>query len=151
MSRVLTFLATAALLLVGLAAPVPAQAEEPVAPAAVTQFTWDPEPTVARLAPNLQLTLTMATHLYDLSGEPAAGERVSFTLLAKATSLYEPPQRYLEVCTAVADANGLATCQGNVAALLGSVLSLVVNGAYATHLIGPFPSQYDYTKLPVVL
>jgi hypothetical protein len=50
----------------------------------------------------------------------------------------------------VADANGLATCKGQISALLGSVLSLILGGAYATEMGGTFHLE-QYTKLPVVL
>jgi hypothetical protein len=110
---------------------------------------WDPEPTIARLGPGLKLTLTMATHLHDRDGQPMAGTKVAFTLLAKTPSFYDyPPKPSLNVCTAVADANGFATCKGN--GLVGSVLSLVLGGAYATVMDGPFPSEYQFTKLPVI-
>lgn len=153
MSRALTFLAAAALLLVGLAAPTSAQADEPASAAAVPQVVWDPQPTVARIGPGLNLTLTFATHLHDQAGLPMAGERVRFTLFQKAAGLYDLPRRglLLEVCDAETDANGLATCKGNVKALLGSVLSLLAGGGYATLLIGPFPSDDEFTKLPVIL
>jgi hypothetical protein len=54
----------------------------------------------------------------------------------------------LLVCEAVTDAEGFATCKGN--GLGGSLLSLVLGGAYATYKLGPFTTD-DYTKLPVIL
>lgn len=232
MSRVLTLLATAALLLVGLAVPIPAQADDPIpttleltieagslqgmtfqpvatvtsasgtptgtvtfsgsvptttvpldasgtasmyhqdmarthtvtatfngtngygpSSSTVTKHTedyieWDPEPTVAWLGPNFQLTMTMATYLYDYQGEPMAGARVAFTLLDHVPAFpYPAPKPYLNVCEAVADANGLATCKGS--GFVGSMLSLLTNGAYATYYDGPFSSD-AWTKLPVV-
>ena len=153
MSRALTLLMAAALLLVGLTVPSSAQADEPISAAGDPQVVWDPQPTVARIGPGLNLTLTFATHLHDQGGLPMAGARVRFTLFQKAPGLYETPKRTLlfEVCDAVADANGFATCKGNVKALLGSVLSLLAGGGYATLLIGPFPSEDEFTKLPVII
>ena len=149
MSRVLTFLATAALLLVGLAIPVPAQAADPV-PTTTTEdhIQWDPQPTVAWLGPNLRLTMTMATYLYDGDGVPMSGANVGFTLLAPYPAFPMPAtQLSIPVCDAVADANGLATCKGG--GFVGSTLSLLTNGAYATFMQGPFHTEAN-TKLPVV-
>lgn len=151
MPRFLSFLVGATLLLVGLSVPLPAHAAEPAPSAIPSKVFLEPEPTVARLSPTLKLTLTMATYLHDGNGQPVAGGTVDFTLLAKAPSIYEEPKVALPVCSAVSDASGLATCQGNVSALIGSVVSILAGGAYATLIRYPFPSETEFTKLPVVL
>jgi hypothetical protein len=111
---------------------------------------WGPEPTIARLSPTLKLTLNFATYVHDRDGQPLVGQRVEFSLLGKVPSLYETPKASYPVCEAVADATGLATCKGQISALLGSILSLLLGGAYATEKNGFFPGE-QFTKLPVVL
>lgn len=127
----------------------PAKADEVIVdPNAVT---WGPEPTVARIGPGLKLTLTLATHVYDLQGVPKAGERIKFTLVAPWPGLFTEPRPGLgaiEVCEAVTDANGFASCKGK--GLLASIVSILAGGAWATRLSGPFGTD-EYVKLPIVL
>ena len=120
------------------------------ASAADGPVVWDPEPTVARIGPGLKPTLTVATYLRDADGTPRVGEHVVFSVLAKMPSLQETPKPAYEVCRAVSDADGLATCKGSVPALVASVVSIVTGGGYATLLMGPFPTE-EFTRLPVIL
>lgn len=105
------------------------------------------EPTVLKLS-GPRLTLTMAAYVRDALGGPLAGRKITFTLLA-------PPPVFLEknnslpVCTAVSNANGLATCGGS--GLIGSIVSILVGGAYATYVPAAIVPAYDYVKLPVVM
>lgn len=109
---------------------------------------WQPSPTVLRIGGpiGLQLTLTFATRVTNKFGTPKVGVPVHFTLLAPA-ALFAEPGGGLEVCTAVTDATGFATCKGK--ALLGAVLSILTGGAYANLYAGFFPTG-AHTRLPVV-
>lgn len=112
--------------------------------------TWHPEPTIARIggAFGLQLTLTMAARITNAYGFPRVGVPVTFTLLGPLPAFPNPSTRpAIEVCKAITDANGRATCGGKAA--VGSILS-VLTGAYANRLSGPFPTG-EHTKLPVIL
>lgn len=111
---------------------------------------WQPSPTVLKIGGplGLQLTLTFATRVTNKYGAPKVGVPVHFTLLAPAPPFAEPARGLpLEVCTAVTDATGFATCKGK--ALLGAIVSILAGGAYANLYQGPFPTG-QYTRLPVV-
>jgi hypothetical protein len=106
----------------------------------------DPEPTVARLAPNFTLTLTMAAHVHDTHGTPLAGHTVSFSLLGPM-EMFDRDGGYLPMCQATTDADGFATCRGS--GTLGALLSIVLGGSYATH----WPTSYygyDWAQAPVI-
>lgn len=119
-----------------------------IATSAVDPYVWEPEPTVARFNP-LSLTLTFAVTMRESTGAPITGKRLQFSLFAKTPTLYdEKPKFSYPICVAVTDANGRATCGGK--ALVGSLLSVLGGGAYATALDGPFATDY-YTKLPLTL
>ncbi len=130
---------------IGATAPAPVTNSSAVSSASVQ---WEPEPTVARLGPGLQLTLTTATRLRDGSGAPIVGAKVAFTLFSKTPTLYDVSRFHLPICTAVTDAHGLATCKGQ--GLVGSLVSVVAGGAHATLFNGWFPSD-EHVKLPVIL
>jgi hypothetical protein len=126
-----------------------ANSSDSVTKANSNAIIWDPEPTLLRLGPGLKVTLTFATLVHDRDGRPLAGQQVGFSLLGKIPSIYDDkPKGGLPVCEAVADANGLATCKGQVSALVGSVLSLLT-GAYATQMNGGWALD-QFTKLPVI-
>ncbi|RNL80942.1 hypothetical protein [Nocardioides marmorisolisilvae] len=114
------------------------------------QPTFSAEPTVARVKPGLKLTLTLSTHATNFVGAPMAGVPVVFTIRDAyeqgAPGPQTEPIRWIEICTAYTDANGLATCGGS--GLLGSVASLLTGGAYATWATQPWG---NFTKLPVVV
>ena len=115
-------------------------------PDIMERIRWEPEPTVARLAP-FRLTLTTAARLRDRTGQPMAGVTVDFTLVDNVPQLGEPGRPF-PVCTAVTDATGFATCKGSGA--IAAIVSILTGGAFATQKQGFFATD-QWTKLPVVL
>jgi hypothetical protein len=111
--------------------------------------TFSAEPTVAKIGPGLKLTLTLSTHATNFLGQPMAGVPVAFSVVAAyqqgAPGPQTQPDRAILVCKAFTDANGFASCGG--AGLLGSVVSILSGGGYATWSSNPWG---NYTKLPVV-
>ncbi len=108
------------------------------------------EPTIAKVGPMLTLTLTMSAHARNFVGAPLAGVPVVFTLFGPANSVPPGPAQKdpsIEVCRAVTDAEGLATCKGS--GLLGSLLS-ILTGGWAAWDDGTLQSIGHHTKLPVI-
>ncbi|MDQ6522026.1 Ig-like domain-containing protein [Nocardioides sp. LHD-245] len=112
----------------------------------MSRIVWEPEPTVAKLAPP-RLILTTAARLRDRAGRPMVGITVDFSLVNPLPAFPEPGGPAFRVCTAVTDTTGLASCKGSGA--LGAVLSLLLGGAYATEKQGFFNTD-QWTKLPVL-
>lgn len=106
------------------------------------------QPTVLQLVGGPRLTLTMSAYTRNALGGPLAGRKITFTLFAPAPVFLEK-NNSLTVCTAVSDANGLATCGG--VGLVAAIVSILVGGAYATHTPGAPLPVYDSVKLPVVM
>ncbi|MCR1784522.1 Ig-like domain-containing protein [Nocardioides carbamazepini] len=112
----------------------------------MSRIVWEPEPTIARLAPP-RLKLTTAARLRDRAGRPMVGVTVDFSLGNPFPAFPEPGGPAFRVCTAVSDQTGLASCKGSGA--LGAVLSLLLGGAYATEKQGFFNTD-QWAKLPVL-
>jgi len=100
----------------------------------------------------VSVPLTFGVHVYNASdGTPAVGESILFTQknVAKGASGHpEMDPRYVypvEVCTAVSDAKGYATCKGT--AKQGSFGSLLTDKFYAnySHFV-----VYQSVRLPIV-
>lgn len=111
-----------------------------------------PEPTILKItAGSPKLTLTLAAYTRFPDGTPAAGVHVSFDgqcLVRDARGMCAVP---LTWCTAVSDANGLATCKG--AGTLGALVSLL-NGAVFIQARSSNPGHYVtgyYGSPPVIV
>ncbi len=107
----------------------------------------EPEPTILRTSgPGGPLTLTMATYVRRLDGEPVAGRTVSFKIFGGRPDLFSTNGGTF-VCAATTDARGFATCGGKVA--LSAALSLVAGGAWVSH---PRFGGYEFAaaRVPVV-
>lgn len=143
-----TLLAASAVLV---ASAAPASADTPPNPFG-EPVTMTPEPTVLRVGgPGLvAVTMTFAVRAhFTADGSPAVGEEILFTQKNVARGASGHPEmdpnyvRPVEICTAVVDATGLATCRGSAAT--SSLVALLLEKSYANHEL--FPS-YESVKLP---
>ncbi|HET6151732.1 MAG TPA: hypothetical protein VFE15_02185 [Marmoricola sp.] len=115
------------------------------------KFTMVADPTIASVgAGGLKLNLTLSLHVVNSIGQGVPGYKVAFTLLQPTPNVVFQNKLSLPVCTAVSDANGLATCGGT--GLVAAVVSILVDGAYGTVIATPTQplAGLDSTHLPVV-
>lgn len=109
---------------------------------------WDTShPTVARIGTSPKITLSFGVYRRNSLGAPLAGRQVAFTLLAPVPNAVSPNRTSIPVCTATTNAQGFATCSGNV--LLAVVGSLLTGGAFATELTGP-NALLDSVRIPAL-
>lgn len=117
---------------------------------------WGPTvPTVASIgAGGLKLSLKFTASIKNALGQGLPGRHVTFTLFNRLPQIADPASGAVEVCHALTDFNGNATCTGLTS--LGTVVSLLTGGAFANDrgpTIKPTDQGYStsWTKIPAIL